>query len=61
MKTLGANVEPTEEQKDAIFEFMDEFEDLPEDQLERLLKEKFPQNVIDWFTETMLSLLTPEQ
>ncbi len=53
-------MEPTEEQKQAIFDFVENSEIEDEDAFLDELERQFPPEVVRWWSDSMLTLLVPE-
>jgi hypothetical protein len=51
-----AKVEPTEQEKQEIFDWLDTVDGADTDIALEQMEKKFPKYLIDWFTETMMAL-----
>ncbi len=54
-------MEPTEEQQQAIYDFVANSEIADDDAFYEELQKQFPPEVVQWWSDTMLALLVPKQ
>lgn len=58
MTSTTSTLEPTEQEKDAIFSFVDSIEGKSEQEVYQALTENFEPHVVQWFTDTMAALIS---